>query len=164
MRNKLTIFLAVLLVSLMVAGGTFAWFTSNPVATNNIMQIGEIKLEVSGNGFDDLIVTNGGTSDCFVRVILVPQWSNNSLSVSNVTIEVNNDDWAENEGYYYYRYQLGVNESISNLISSITYGDLSSEYEGETFTLKVRAEGVQTTHEAWKDAWGNNSLPFIPGL
>ena len=155
MKNKLIVFSAILLVSIMVAGGTFAWFTSSPEASVNKAQMGIIKVEVIKNGIGDIKIENDGTSDCYVRVRLVPQWSDPSLSISDVAISIGGD-WKKENDYYYYKKVLKEVEVTKDLIKSIDF----STIEGATFTLKVVAEGVQTTYQAWEKVWSINKLPF----
>ncbi|MDY0235905.1 MAG: hypothetical protein RBR71_07730 [Gudongella sp.] len=166
MKNKLIIFSAILLISIMVAGGTMAWFTSSPEASITNAQMGIVQVKGIENGPQDISVLNEGTSDCYVRVSLVPQWSDPNLSISGVRITLN-DNWREGEdGYYYYTERVGaskerlkilkVGKKTSNFIKSIYIPDI----EGETFTLKVVAEGIQSTHKAWKDVWSIINLPF----
>ncbi|WP_422485126.1 hypothetical protein [Gudongella sp. DL1XJH-153] len=160
MKNRLIIFSAILLISIMVVGGTFAWFTSSPEASLTKGEMGIIKVEVIENGLDNISVKNIGLSDCYVRVRLIPKWSNQTLSVSNVDIDINGSYWIEKDGYCYYKGSLGVSEMTTDLIESIVVGELTPEYEGAILTLKVVAEGVQTTNEAWKEVWSIDSLPF----
>lgn len=155
MKNKLIIFLSILLVSIMVAGGTFAWFTSSPEASETKAQMGIVKVNVIEKGLENIKIKNDGTSDCYIRVRLVPQWSDPSLSISDVNISIGGD-WKKEKDYYYYKKVLKEGEVTKDLIKSIDF----STIEGATFTLKVVAEGVQTTYQAWKDVWSIDKLPF----
>jgi|SRR5690554_3087799 len=160
MKNKFIAFSTMLLVSIMVAGGTFAWFTSSPESSLTKAEMEIVKVEVVGNGLENIGVRNLGTSETYIRVLLVPQWSDHSLSVSNVDIDINTSDWAEEAGYYYYRNKLGVRAETTNIVNDISINGMTPEYEGQSFTVKVVAEGVQSANEAWKDVWGIDSLPF----
>jgi len=160
MKNKLIVFSAMLLASIMVAGGTFAWFTSSPEPSLTNVEMETAKVEVLGNELNNISVRNIGTCETYIRVLLVPQWSDHSLSVSNVDIDINTSDWTEEAGYYYYRNALGANEKTTNIVSHISIDGLTPEYEGENLTLKIVAEGVQSANEAWKEVWGIDSLPF----
>ncbi|MCR3956302.1 MAG: hypothetical protein NUK57_08370 [Gudongella sp.] len=160
MKNRLIIFSAILLISIMVAGGTFSWLISSPEASSNDIEMGVVKVEVIGNNIDNIMVRNIGTSDCYLRVLTIPQWSDQSLSVSNVDIDINDSDWIGKGGYYYYKYPLGVDELTTDLIENIDFTELTPEYEGAELTVKVVAEGVQSANEAWKEVWSIDSLPF----
>lgn len=177
MKKKIIVVLVVLLIATIIAGGSMAWLTSNPDEATNEFQMGTVEVEVVEEGFTDISgaiattyeknvqVRSLGTKRTYTRVRLVPEWSNPSLPVSNVVLNLSTSgDWTEkqSDGYYYFKYYLTENQITSLLLESVTFTELGSEYEGETFTLKVVAEGVQITHEAWKDIWGLTSLPFIP--
>ena len=56
MKKKLIIFSAILLISVMVAGGTFAWFTSSPDPLTMHMRMGIVKVEVIQNGLENISV------------------------------------------------------------------------------------------------------------
>lgn len=159
MKKRLIILSALLLISIMVAGGTMAWFTSSPEAEASNFKIGIVQVEVSENGFEDISVRNLGTIDSYIRVKVIPQWSEPGLSIANVGFDINDSDWKYEDGYYYYKYAVKGSEETSKLINTISF-DLTEAYEGASFTIQVVAEGVQSTHEAWKDIWSIYSLPF----
>lgn len=160
MKGRMITFSLILLISLMVAGGTFSWFTSSPDESSNDIMMGIVEVDVIENGLDEIWVKNSGTRECFVRVRLIPQWSDQSLSVSNVEIDINYNSWIEEGGYYYFKESLPVDEKTDYLIRSVDYSELTSEYEGAAFTLKVVAEGIQIAEEAWREVWSIDSLPF----
>ncbi len=159
MKNKLAIFSVILVLSMMVAGGTFAWFTSSPDPSLTNITMGIVDVQVLQDGIDNITVKSLGTTDSYVRVRLVPQWSDPNLSVANVNINIGHN-WIEDDGYYYYAHPLTENQETSNIVTSIDYGTLTPEYEGASFTLKIVAEGVQSAHKAWRDVWSINNLPF----
>lgn len=177
MKKRTVITVTILLISIMIAGGSMAWFTSNSSKAVNELQFGTIKVKILEefndiNGIDEktynkkVQIKNLGTKKAYVRVRLVPEWSEPSLPVSNVVLNLSaNGDWTarQSDGYYYFKYYLTENDTTSLLLDSVTFSELGSEYKDASFTLKVVSEGVQTTHEAWKDIWGLNSLPFTPG-
>lgn len=160
MKNKLIMFSVILLSAIMVAGGTVAWFSSSPDPSLTIGEMGIVEVEVISDGPDNISIENIGRSDCYIRVRLIPQWSDQSLSVSNLNININDADWTEMEGFYYYKYSLESNGKTTNLINNLDIGELTPEYEGETLTIKVVAEGVQSANEAWREVWSIDSLPF----
>lgn len=176
MKRRVIVVSTILLISIMIAGGSLAWFTSNSDEAVNQFQAGTVKVKVIEEGFEDLEnveattynknvrVKSLGTKKTYVRVRLVPEWSDPSLPVSNVELNLaGNSDWIlHTDGYYYFEYYLTENQITSPLLDSVTFTTLGQEYEGATFTLKVVSEGVQITNEAWKNVWGLTSLPFDP--
>ncbi|WP_409227691.1 hypothetical protein [Gudongella sp. SC589] len=160
MKSKLIIFSIILLSAIMVAGGTVAWFSSSPDPTLTNGEMGIVKVEVISDGLGNICIKNLGKSDCYIRVRLIPQWSDQSLSVSNLDMDINDSDWTEMEGFHYYKDSLEVNGITTNIIKSVDIGELTPEYEGESLSIKVVAEGVQSANEAWKEVWSIDSLPF----
>lgn len=175
MRAKTIAISTIVLTILLVAGVSMAWFMDNEAIANEF-RMGTVIVEVEENGFDDIQdatvrsydknvqVRSLGTKRTYVRVRLVPEWSNPSLPVTNVGLNMaNNSDWLlHSDGYYYFKYYLTTNQLTSMLLESVIFTGIGPEHDGETFTLKVVAEGVQISNGAWEDVWGLNSLPFTP--
>lgn len=160
MKKKIMILSTVLLISILVAGSTFAWFYAgdNSIKSNkmSIIQVETVREDGSAK------VKNIGTGNAFVRVRLVPQWSNPSLSVSNVDLDINiGEDWTgkQGDGYYYYKHTLRPGKETSNVLNKIEYKNLEKEYSGHSFNVEVISEGVQTNKEALKTVWEKDSIP-----
>ena len=177
MKKKIIAISMIFLAVLTVAGGSMAWLLSNPGEAVNQFEMGTVKVEVLEPGFQDLTnisagtytknvkVASRGTKRTYVRVSLFPEWSEPSLPISNVQLNLNLGDWVDGgDGFYYYKYYLTENQESSLLLNSITFNTVGPEYEGETLTIKVLAEGVQITNDAWKDIWGIDPLPFTEGV
>lgn len=161
MKKKMIIVSLSLLMILAVAGNTFAWFTAgdSSVGSTNLTTI---QVETIGEN-KDVQVQNKGTGDVYVRVRIVPQWSDPNLSISNVKLNLNiGDDWTNKrpDGYYYYKHTLKPNEITSNILNNIVIPkSLEAEYEGKSFKVKVVSEGVQTNQKALIAVWGISSIP-----
>lgn len=178
MKAKTLAISTIVLIVVLIAGATMAWFFHSPAAIANEFTMGTVKVivveEFPDGGYSEVItgetytknvqVKSLGTKNTYVRIRLVPEWSDPNLPVSNVQLNmVNNSDWVlHTDGYYYFEYYLKTNQLTSKLLESVTFAELGPEYGDAVFTLKVVAEGVQITHEAWKDVWGLNNLPFTP--
>lgn len=171
--KKKTILISLLLVACFAMGATYAWFTYAE-AKENIFAMGTVEVEVVetfeevgnaqvGSSYSKSVqVISHGSKKTYVRVMLLPEWSNPSLPVSNVVLELaDNEDWVlHTDGYYYFQYYLTAGQSSSPLLASVSFTALGPEYTGKFLTIKVVAEGVQTTHDAWKEVWGLDTLPF----
>lgn len=171
MRKKI-IAVSTMLLIILTSSIAFAWF-SNSEAITNKFNMGTIKVEVSEPRFKDLtnvevgkhdkevLVVSKGTKKTYVRVRMIPEWSDPNLPVSNVKLNINSTDWIDGQdGHYYYKYYLTKDQETSLLLQSVTFTSLGPEYDGKTLTIKVVAEGVQITHDAWKYVWGLTELPF----
>ena len=173
--KKKTILISVILLACFAAGVTYAWFTYAE-AKENIFAMGTVEVEVVetftevgnaqvGPSYEKTVkVQSKGSKKTYVRVKLFPEWSNPSLPVSNVNLNLaGNSDWVlHTDGYYYFKYYLTQGQNSSPLLASVSFTALGPEYNGKTLTIKVVAEGVQTTHDAWKEVWGLDTLPFTP--
>lgn len=173
-KRKVTI-VSVMILILLATSISFAWFLDSKAIANNF-QMGTVEVEVLEPGFQDLtgvntgnytknvLVASRGTKRTYVRVRLIPEWSEPSLPVSNIQLNLNLTDWVDGgDGHYYYKYYLSKNEETSLLLQSVTFTSLGPEYNGKTLTIKAVAEGVQITHDAWNDIWGITALPFAQG-
>jgi hypothetical protein len=172
--KKKTILISMLLIICFAMGVTYAWFTYAE-AKENIFAMGTVEVEVVetftevgnaqvGQSYEKTVkVQSKGSKKTYVRVKLFPEWSNPSLPVSNVKLNLaDNSDWVlHTDGYYYFKYYLTDEQTTSPLLASVSFIELGPEYNGETLTIKVVAEGVQTTHDAWKEVWGLDTLPFV---
>lgn len=140
----------ILLISIMIAGGSMAWLTSSLEKDVSLFKMGTLKVEVikSENIEDNTVkIKNIGTSEAYVRARIIPKWSNVNLSVSNVEIDISNTDWEEIDGYYYYKDPLEPNETTSNLVNYVNIVDPTEDYLGAEFTLNVVAEGFQEIND-----------------
>lgn len=176
MKKKIILLSILLLISTMIAGGSMAWFLSSSGSVKNDFKMQTLKIKVLEPGFEDLTdvkegtyeksvqVQSLGTKKTYIRVRLVASWSNPSLPVSNVSLNLNLENWTDkqSDGYYYFKYYLSEGQITSKLLESVSFTNLSTEYKGVTFNLKVAAEGVQKDNSGWKDVWGISNLPFFP--
>ena len=178
MKKKYMLISTAILISLLVGGGTMAWFSYSGSATNEFT-MGTVQVEVLKSGLEDItgaeeekeyqqsvVVKSLGNKKAYIRVRFIPQWSNPSLPVSNVELILGgNTNWVKvesDDGYDYYSYYLTENEKTQPLPVSVKFTKLGPEYKDQTFTLKVAAEGIQTTNRAWRTLWGLDKLPFTP--
>ncbi len=174
MKKKYILISTVLLLLLLISGSTLAWFTHS-VSVNYDFKMGTVEVKVLDSVIKqdsdkeykaEIKVQSLGSKKTYVRVRLIPQWSNPSFPIPNVKIELkDNSAWVRakpDDGYLYYKYYLTNNEKTLPLKVKIDIGDLEPIYQDAQLTLKVVAEGVQTREEAWKEVWGIHRLPFTP--
>lgn len=175
MKKRVIAISTIILIAL-VLGTTSAWFLASESKANEF-KMGTIEVEVLEPGFQDLTdvsageytknvkVASRGTKRSYVRVALFPEWSEPSLPISNVQLNLNLVDWVDGgDGFYYYKYYLTENQETSLLLNSVTFSQLGPEYDGQTLTIKAMAEGVQITNNGWKEVWNKTSLPFTEGV
>lgn len=233
----------VALVALVIAGGTMAWFTSNPAQVVNSFTAGTVDININENGFKnitnwnpgdittkDVDITVDSTKKTYVRVKLDPSWwyhhggcgsvgfaaasadseeqfkddSVDQSSQSLVLAErkpipcpiptsenpfakyvklhfVNPEKWVFRNGtpvsavahdgwinasngylndFIYYTGIVSNADKSIDVIDKVNFdGNVNNNYQGKTFRIGVKAEGVQASHDAYKSVWGLNNLP-----
>ncbi len=171
-RRTIALGSTILLIALLVVGGTMAWFSDKEEATNEFTA-GTVEIEVKEHGFVDLgninpgddetknvSIKSKGSKQTYVRVALIPQWDSNNLSIDVVTLNTDTTNWIYQDGWYYYKKILKEGEESNLLLTSVKFHEnMGDEYQDATFTVKVRAEAVQASHEAYKHVWRIDSLP-----
>lgn len=186
MKKSMMMTLALIaIVSLLVVGGTLAWFTDEKSVTN-VFKAGSVSIEINEEFTDvtdwvpgdtenkDVKFTSTGISDTFLRVSLTPVWydsenaeQGNGYAIDNVTLnfaENYEQDWVFHNGWYYYNKILKTNDGTSWLLDSVTIAGegTSNDYQGKVLKVIVKAEAVQAENDAYMDAWDLKSLPFTP--
>ena len=123
-------------------------------------------------------VENTGSKAVYVRVKLTPAWTKGTGSlplqvggVDMATFPIVGTDWVlHTDGWYYYTEPLAgavvdvANAVTTHLIEKVKFAGaaMTNDYQGATFTLKVEAEAVQASHEAYKDEWGPDFPTLTP--
>ena len=173
MKKKLVLLsTAVILVAMMVVGGTLAYFTADDAATN-VFTIGDVEIDLTEplweanlNGEEmleniypgmpitkDPMVTNIGSNPAFVRVkVEIPTFSPDGSSTTMPLFTIGaplGDHWVEgDDGYYYYTASLASGEETSKLFEFVT---LTTELDVHNGVFPVEVEGelnINITAEA----------------
>lgn len=175
-KRSMVLVTSLLLAVLIVAGGTFAWFTASTPTKTNSFQAGKLALKLVDK-FDERCAQNVNPGDCYFKQVYVENtgtkravvrvkadmaFGDPALSTSVVDVSVNpnwflkqdsNGDW-----YYYYRWVLNPGSKTADLINGnkvcFKGCEMGNEYQGQTFEIEVKAEGIQATHQApWHAGW-----------
>lgn len=183
MKKKLVASIAAVTLSLgLVLGGTLAWFTGE-AKTDATFKAGTVKIGIlkgeedvnnktleliknwnPGDSNDyDYLVPNLGTKRAYVRVELSGmQWLDTQLANSNVTItpdanwiKATHDDGNGVSRTFYYYKNIVNPDAAANLKLNVSLDGASTgnEYQGKTFTVKVKADAIQASNGAIKSAW-----------
>ena len=187
-KNLLIGLLVFSLVALLVVGGTMAWFTDDKEVTKLFAEQLIELLENEGTGpvvetnvnpgdtYDKLVeVKSLGSKQTYVRVSIEPvwlelnegeEWAESSLPTDNVELIFAEgepgDKWtAKTDGWYYYKDILEEDGITEPLLAEVHIkgSETGNDYQGARLHIKVEAEAVQASHEAYKDAWTLESLP-----
>lgn len=170
-RRNVVFITSMLLVVLLIAGGTFAWFTDNtPLKINNfkagtldIVLIDRFCPDMAQNVnpgdcyFKEVYVKNLGTKRAVVRIKKDMAFEG-GLSLAPVMSSIGSD-WFEKNGYFVYKKVLNPGQSTTGLFAwnKICFSGplMDNTYQGKGFDIKVMAEGIQASnHAPWLNGWG----------
>ena len=169
MKRSLVLVVSLLVMMLVVAGGTLAWLTANDSVINTF-EPAEVSCKVVENFDDGITKTNvnvENTSDvpAYLRVKLVTYRVNEAGQHIGGTAEIPNfelgEGWVEHDGYYYYTNPVEAGEMPAfNLADSITLIGSYPDADGGKQVIEVIAEAIQSLpNRAVQDAWGVTISP-----
>lgn len=170
MKKKWTIATVLLLVVALLAVGTWAYFSAVGRA-DNVITMGSVKLALHdedgagqpfttvsampGSAVNKVVyVENVGSGAFYTRVKITPEMVGADGEIipltdrSLLTLELNNTDWIDGEGgYYYYRGSVDPQAATSKLFNQVSFSkDMGNEYQNATVHIYVTAEAVQTAN------------------
>ena len=94
-------------------------------------------------------VKNIGGHAMYVRVELIPTVVDSKLDAKKcVRVNINDRDWVEKDGYYYYKKELKPGETTPELFTKVTFvgKEVTNEYLGKRFQLDIDGFAVQSEH------------------
>lgn len=177
-KRNIMIFSVVALLTLLVVGGTMAWFTSTPEEVINRFKAGTVIITVNdtfntetaknvnpGDEYEKIVsVTNSGTKKAYIRVKLTPEFEG-GLDTSVASFPIESEKWIDGEdGWYYYKEIVPGGESTDNIIEKVIFSgnEMGNAYQGKGFTLTVEAQAVQASHYAFRDEWEKPGNALVP--
>lgn len=170
--RKRALCLALIICALaLVATGTYAYFAAEKTAYNVIttgslhMELVEettggkpwpeegIKNVMPGTAVDKTVyVENEGSVAFYVRIGLEQQITAGpgveaELSFEHITLDLNEEAWVEQDGYYYYHRALEPGEKTEPLFTKVTFEpEMGNEYMNATVEVYVLAQAVQSAN------------------
>lgn len=156
------------------AYGTIAYFTSEAEATN-VITAGNIKIDLKETAipedggepvpFENKIgvmpgsvvskiveVENTGDQPAYVRVkvdkeIILAGDSTEEVDLDLLTWNLNEENWTEKDGYYYYNAQLISSETTEPLFTEVKFDeDMGNMYQNSKAEIVVSAQATQVAH------------------
>ena len=173
MNKWKTLALSLLICCLAVAAsGTLAYYTASEQAHNVITSGGiAIDLQEYSDADDQLVpfedvdgvmpgmevskivcVENTGASDAWVRVsvtkgIELAQAGDTEPDLDLLVLDIDEENWTEQDGYYYYNRALRPGETTEPLFTTVTFAEtMGNEYQNSTAAIDVTADAVQTAN------------------
>ncbi|MDA9471774.1 hypothetical protein [Enterococcus sp. 5H] len=122
-------------------------------------------------------ITNSGTVNQFVRVMLHPEVRIESKGATQllpskigneILLDLNSANWKLGEdGYYYYLNVLkpGKSNATENLFTQVKLkSGLGQEYQQAVFSLLIKVEAINCGKYAYRDAWWQGTVPTSGAL
>ena len=173
-KKKFILILAVVaLVAALTTAGTVAYFTAEDRAHNTITSGGvEIELHEWADdertepfpeeGVTDVVpgtevtkiveVENVGASEAWVRVkfskeIVLAEGIEAEPDPDLVQLDLNTEDWTEQDGWYYYNTPVAPGETVNPLFTTVSFvANMGNQYQEATVTIDIVAQAVQTAN------------------
>lgn len=169
MKNKRrlsTVLVSLVLIFIVVAGGTVAYIFTNTGTVKNTFTVpkSEIVIEEDFNKKlkENVKVKNNSDYDVYIRASIIVNWVDNNGNISaeapvlgndySMTTDLNNGWSKGNDGYYYFNKSVTKDGLTSVLIKECK---ALVKKEGYHLQVSILAESVQSNPaDAVKDAWG----------
>lgn len=171
MKRKLLLIAAILSMGSFAAYGTLAYFTTSENA-KNVITAGTVKIQLHEENADgtpfpeeairgvmpsqvvDKIVyaENTGESEAWVRIKVdkslikdaSPSEADRDGADSFISLDFNDTDWEEKDGWYYYQSRLQPGERTEDLFTQVEFaGEMGNEYKNSTVYIDVVLQAVQ---------------------
>lgn len=95
---------------------------------------------------------NVGTADMYARIRLensVVSKDGQPLPFENITLDIDTENWTEQDGYYYYNRKLAPGEKTEPLFTKVTFeSTMGNEYKKCQVDIVVTAQAVQSRNNA----------------
>ena len=173
MKKKVLVTALLVLCLALVGYGTVAYFTADGTA-RNVITSGNISITLDETAVDEsgavvefkdvtgvmpgaqiskiVQVTNTGDNPAWVRVsvdkrIELARGVDGTPDTSLVTMDLDNEHWTLQDGYYYYNVVLAPGAQTEPLFTTVTFDtSMGNMYQNSTAYIDVYAAAVQTAN------------------
>ena len=162
---------ALAVIAMGVVGGTVAYLVTNTTPVVNTFTPGVVSCEIDetfdGTTKSNVYVTNTGNTNAYIRAAIIVTWKDAAGNIAatvpakgtDYTLELNETDWVEHDGYYYYKGSVAPNAQTENLIIICTAKNSYGDY---TLSVEILADAIQSSPDsAVTQAWGNDALNLV---
>lgn len=166
-RRKIMAVCVILCCLAIIAAGSLAYFTAEETAYN-VITTGSVEMKLveqkkDGSPFEDVLgvmpgesvdkivfIRNDGTAAFFVRIAL-----ENTVTVDGkeldfdkyISMDLNDEDWTYQNGYYYYNRALKPGEKTVPLFTKVSFAaKMDNTYLGARVEIDVTAQAVQSAN------------------
>lgn len=170
-KGRITLLAAAALTAALAVGSTTAYFTAKGRA-RNVITTGSIDISIEekmtdadgqtvpfesavnvmpGESVSKIVqIRNEGTEDAWIRVSVDKSFDLSDTDgdgSSLIQLNVNEECWTEQNGFYYYNAVLHGGELTEPLFTTVTFSkNMGNRYQKTKAFVDVTAYGVQTVH------------------
>lgn len=162
---------AIVVIAMGVVGGTVAYLVTKTDPVVNTFTPGVVSCEIDetfdGTTKSNVYVTNTGNTNAYIRAAIIVTWKDAAGNIAatvpakgtDYTLELNETDWVEHDGYYYYKGSVAPNAQTEKLITTCTDLRSNGDY---TLCVEILADAIQSSPDsAVTQAWGNDALNLV---
>lgn len=171
MKKLVALTLALICLSALIVGGTMAQVIDrgaahNVITTNGFdIQLNEWADDAKTEPFKDLSnvvpsisykkiveVENLDNTEAWIRIkltkdIQLAPGKSGEVDLDLVKLDINEKDWVESGGYYYYKTPLDGDKTTSPLFTTVTFDPtMGNLYQQSKATVKVEVQAVQVAN------------------
>ena len=173
-KRTMMLVVSMTLAVLLIAGGTFAWFTAQADPVVNEFKAGTLLLGVTevfdeemaqnvnpGDCYEKIVrLCNEGTKRMFVRVAIDAMFEDELETEGVVSYDIG-EGWIDGgDGYYYYQDSVCPGHCTPELITEVCFDgeNMDNDYQGKGFTLTITPDAVQATNGAADSVWSEGII------
>ena len=162
---------ALVVIAMGVVGGTVAYLVTKTDPVVNTFTPGVVSCKIDetfdGTTKSNVYVTNTGNTNAYIRAAIIVTWKDAAGNIAatvpakgtDYTLELNETDWVEHDGYYYYKGSVAPNAQTEKLIKTCTDLRSNGDY---TLCVEILADAIQSSPDsAVTQAWGNDALNLV---
>ena len=169
-RRKILIIAIVLALAAITATGSVAYFTAQDKA-HNVIASGAVEIAVKewadeerteefpdtpitgvlpGMDVTKIVEVESTGAEAWIRIkaeIAIALTGTGTPDTSLVVLDIDTENWTENDGWYYYKEALKDGAVTKPLFTKVTFSEkMSNEYMDSTVTVDITAQAVQTAN------------------
>ena len=166
--NKSIILVVLVSIFAAVAGSTLAFLVTRTDSVKNTFNYSNVACEVVEEKFingisvdkSNVRVLNTGDTESYIRAAIIVTWKDSAGNVyamepqkdKDYTITINNSDWIEKDGFYYYTKPVSPQEETGILIENCSINE--SGLEGYGLSVEILASAIQSKPtKAVENSW-----------
>ena len=166
--NKSIILVVLVSIFAAVAGSTLAFLVTRTDSVKNTFNYSNVACEVVEEKFingisvdkSNVRVLNTGDTESYIRAAIIVTWKDSAGNVyamepqkdKDYTITINNSDWIEKDGFYYYTKPVSPQEETGILIENCSIN--GSGLEGYGLSVEILASAIQSKPtKAVENSW-----------